>query len=247
MSRSAVVSFDRVYKTYARQLGEPAHVALTAASFHLQEGETLGMIGPNGAGKSTCLRLILDFIRPDQGEIFIFGYAPARASLRQRIGYLPEAASLPLNLSCLDMMRFAGQSCQMSSEVIAQAAEKWLVRLGLWGDRHRLLRGYSKGMLQRASFALALIHDPDVLILDEPMSGLDPIGRADIVSLVQELKKSGKSILFCSHLLEDVERLVDRLIILHHGSVLFHGTLGELSSEGEGFEDRFVSLVKGKT
>ncbi|MFQ5355143.1 MAG: ABC transporter ATP-binding protein [Mariprofundaceae bacterium] len=247
MSQPAVVSFDCVHKTYAKQLGLPAHVALTDVSFHLQEGETMGMIGPNGAGKSTCLRLMLDFIRPNQGEIFIFGHSPARTSLRRRIGYLPEAASLPQNLSCLDMLRFAGRSCQMSSAAIALGAEKWLVRLGLWDDRHRLLRGYSKGMLQRASFAMALIHDPDVIILDEPMSGLDPVGRADIVALVQELKKSGKSILFCSHLLEDVERLVDRVTVLHHGCVLFHGTLAEFSPGEEGIEDRFVNLVKGKT
>jgi ABC-2 type transport system ATP-binding protein len=244
MNSTAAVVFDNIHKTYAKQLGESAHVALVAASFCLQEGRTLGMIGPNGAGKSTCLHLMLDFIRPDQGRMLLFGKPPSRTGLRRRIGYLPESSRLPRHLSCLEMLRFAGQSCQMSSSAIARESEKWLVRLGLWDDRHRLLRSYSKGMLQRASFAMALIHNPDLLILDEPMTGLDPIGRADIVSLIRELKGDGKSILFCSHLLNDVERLVDQLVILHRGRILFHGTLAEFIPSGsEGIEEQFIKLV----
>jgi len=240
-----VIRFERVQKTYLRQLGAKAHVALSDVSFVLHEGETLGLIGPNGAGKSTTIRLLLDFIRPDKGHIRLLGEPPNTPAVRRRIGYLPEVASFPQNLTCMDMMRFAGETCHMPAARITETTEKWLKRLGLWDARHRLLRGFSKGMQQRAGFAMALLHDPELFILDEPMSGLDPIGRAEIVGLIQELKAQGKSVLFCSHLLDDVERLVDKLLVLHQGRVLFSGTLEELCGSGkEGVEAAFLKLVK---
>ncbi len=239
-----MIEFEHVGKTYPKQLGAAAHVALSDVSFALHEGETLGLIGPNGAGKSTSIRLLLDFIRPDQGSIRLLGESPDAPAIRRRIGYLPEVPSFPQNLTCMDMLRFAGETCDMSAREIDSAAEQWLKRLDLWDARHRLLRGFSKGMQQRAGFAMALIHDPELFILDEPMSGLDPIGRAEIVSLIQELKAEGKSVLFCSHLLDDVERLVDKVLVLHQGRVLFAGTLEELCGSGkEGVEAAFLKLV----
>jgi len=240
-----VILFESVSKIYPKQLGTEAHVALSDVSFQMDKGETLGLIGPNGAGKSTSIRLLLDFIRPDQGTIRLLGELPDTPTVRRRIGYLPEVASFPQNLTCMDMLRFAGETCHMSAHEIDTAAGQWLKRLGLWEARHRLLRGFSKGMQQRAGFVMALIHDPELFILDEPMSGLDPIGRAEIVSLIQELKAKGKSVLFCSHLLDDVERLVDKLLVLHQGQVLFSGTLEELCGSGkEGVEAAFLKLVK---
>jgi len=242
-----VVSYNQVQKTYPKQLGEQAKTALKGISFHLAQGETLGLIGPNGAGKSTTIRLLLDFIRPDQGKILLFGEPPGNPAQRRRIGYLPEVPSFPPNLTCMDVMRFAGDSCHMDRSAMHVSAEKWLTRLGLWEARNRLLRGFSKGMKQRASFAMALLHDPELLILDEPMSGLDPIGRAEIVDLIRELKAEGKSVLFCSHLLNDVERLVDRVLVLHEGMALFHGSIdGLVTVSGQGMEDAFLSLVKGR-
>jgi len=241
-----VVSYKQVQKTYPKQLGEQAKTALKGISFHLAQGETLGLIGPNGAGKSTTIRLLLDFIRPDQGEILLFGKPPGNPAQRRRIGYLPEVPSFPPNLTCMDVMRFAGDSCHMDRASMRASAEKWLTRLGLWEARNRLLRGFSKGMKQRASFAMALLHDPELLILDEPMSGLDPIGRAEIVDLIRELKAEGRSVLFCSHLLNDVERLVDRVLVLHEGEALFHGSVDELmTTSGQSMEEAFLNLVKG--
>jgi len=240
-----MIEFEHVGKTYPKQLGAAAHVALADVSFALHAGETLGLIGPNGAGKSTSIRLLLDFIRPDQGSIRLLRESPDTPAIRRRIGYLPEVPGFPQNLTCMDMMRFAGETCDMSAQEINAAAEHWLKRLDLWDARHRLLRGFSKGMQQRAGFAMALIHDPELFILDEPMSGLDPIGRAEIVGLIQELKAEGKSVLFCSHLLDDVERLVDKVLVLHQGHVLFSGTLEELCGSGkEGVEAAFLKLVK---
>ncbi|HKI61853.1 MAG TPA: ABC transporter ATP-binding protein [Mariprofundaceae bacterium] len=242
-----MIIFENISKTYPKQLGGEAHRALKDVSFRLQKGETLGLIGPNGAGKSTSIRLLLDFIRPDQGSIRLLGEQAGKPGIRRRIGYLPEVASFPQNLTCMDMMRFAGETCGMSELDIADSSEKWLKRLSLWDARKRLLHSFSKGMQQRASFAMALIHNPDLLVLDEPMSGLDPIGRAEIVGLMQELKAQNISILFCSHLLNDVERLADKTLVLNKGEVLFYGDLSEMTNHGkETVEQAFLRLLGGQ-
>ncbi|MDX8390765.1 MAG: ABC transporter ATP-binding protein [Mariprofundaceae bacterium] len=239
-----VINFDGIQKTYPPELGSDAHLALDTISFQIKVGETVAMIGPNGAGKSTSIKLLLDFIRPDRGSVQLFGRPAHDHNIRQRIGYLPEAMHFPENLSCMDMLRFAGRSCGMSARLISESAEPLLQRLNLWEARKRLLRTYSKGMRQRAGFATALIHDPELLILDEPMSGLDPIGRAEIVGLIQEMKDRGKSILFCSHLLNDVERLADRVLVLHKGNLLFDGSVQDMLN-GHEIEEAFLQLIKG--
>lgn len=241
-----MIVFQQVTKTYAREIGAQAHTALTNVSFALDKGETLGMIGANGAGKSTCIKLLMDFIRPDQGEITVLGSPPRNHQIRSRIGYLPETATFPSNLTVLDMLRFTGSTCNISRQTIRDASEKWLRRLGLWEARQRPLRNYSKGMQQRANFAIALLNDPELLILDEPMSGLDPIGRADILALIGELKSQGRSILFCSHILEDVDRLVDNVLVLHKGRTLFAGPPRFLAEQQgcPSFVDGYLHLVQ---
>ncbi|MGE4345480.1 MAG: ABC transporter ATP-binding protein [Geoalkalibacter sp.] len=224
------LTLTKVSKFYPKEVFFAADVkpALANLSFDLLTGQTLGLIGANGAGKSTCIRLMMDFIRPDSGTIRIDGCPPGDRRLRHRIGYLPEVASFPPNLTLSDMLRFVGATHQLSKARLAQQAERWLRALDLWEVRKRPLQSYSKGMQQRASFVLALVHDPELLILDEPMSGLDPIGRAKISALITDLKAQGKTILFCSHILEDVDRLADRLLILHKGEKRFDGTLPQL-------------------
>lgn len=225
-----MIKFDNVWKTYAQEFGSPAHQALKDLNFTLQAGQTLGLIGANGAGKSTCIRLLMDFIRPDSGNIRIDGCPPGDRRLRHRIGYLPEIASFPSSLTILDMLRFVGATHRLPKATLAEQSERWLRTLDLWEARKRPIRTFSKGMQQRASFVLALVHDPSLLILDEPMSGLDPIGRASIGNLIHDLKGQGKTILFCTHILEDVDRLADRLLILHKGEKRFEGTSAELAA-----------------
>ena len=224
-----MILFNSSSKTYEKELGQAAKPALSHVSFSLNSGETLGLIGANGAGKSTCIRLLMDFIRPDSGTITIDGRSPSDSSLRNTIGYLPEIASFPPSLTILDMLHFVGATHQLSKTHLLEQSERWLQTLGLWEARKKPIRSYSKGMQQRAGFVLALVHDPQLLILDEPMSGLDPLGRVQIGQLVQDLKAQGKTILFCIHILEDVDRIADRLLILHHGEKRFEGTLAELS------------------
>ena len=241
-----MIVFQQVTKTYARELGTQATAALDEVSFAMSTGETLGMIGANGAGKSTAIKLLMDFIRPDAGSIVIFGQTPARPAIRRQIGYLPETANFPSNLTVLDMLRFTGSTCDMTKNNVRAASEKWLRRLGLWEARKRPLRNYSKGMQQRANFAIALLNDPELLILDEPMSGLDPIGRADILALIADLKAQGRSILFCSHILEDVDRLVDRVLVLHKGQKLFEGQPHVLAEQQgcPSFVEGYLSLIE---
>ncbi len=246
-----MICFEDVRKTYPRQVGEKAaRAALKGVSFRLGRGETLGLIGQNGAGKSTSIRLIMDFIRPDEGRILILGSPPARPEVRARIGYLPETFTFPENLTCGELLDFAARCAGVPRAEAQRRARLWLERLGIPGTERRLLRGFSKGMRQRASFAAALIHDPELLILDEPMSGLDPLGREDIIALISELQSAGKSILFCSHLLDDVQRITRRVAVLHRGRILFDGETddfcGNMALPGESappLREAFIRMI----
>lgn len=247
-----MIQFHQVHKTYPKQINQsPAHHALKGISFALKQGETLGLIGQNGAGKSTSIRLIMGYMRADEGKVMVLQNKDPSPATRKRIGYLPETSSFPPNLSCMELLHFAGRCCDMDKTLIHNRSNDLLKKLGIWEDRNRRIHQYSKGMRQRASFAAALIHDPELLILDEPMSGLDPIGRAEIIALIHELRKQGKSILFCSHLLDDVERITDDVAILHQGNLLYHGSITELCREQESkgevnvsLQDAFVSVVQ---
>jgi ABC-2 type transport system ATP-binding protein len=240
-----MITFQTVSKIYAKEISAPAHTALAELSFSVEKGETLGLIGANGAGKSTSIKLLMDFIRPDSGTILLFDGAPGTPHIRKKIGYLPETANFPANLTVRDLLRFTGTTCDIPPGILAERSRELLTLLDLWEVRSRPLRSYSKGMQQRANFAIALINDPELLILDEPMSGLDPMGRKKIIDLIGQLKEAGKTILFCSHILEDVDRLVDNVLLLDKGQKLFHGTPGELAAD-EGtatMAEAFVSRV----
>ncbi|MBU1564051.1 MAG: ABC transporter ATP-binding protein [Proteobacteria bacterium] len=241
-----MITFQAVSKTYPKEIGTATSVALDNLSFLVMQGEVLGLIGANGAGKSTSIKLLMDFIRPDSGNIQVFGASPSLSNVRKKIGYLPEVANFPANLSVHELLRFTGKTCDVSKQIMDDRSRELLQLLDLWEVRKRPLRTYSKGMQQRANFAIALCNDPDLLILDEPMSGLDPIGRKKIIDLIVQLKESGKTILFCSHILEDVDRLVDNVLLLHKGKKLFHGTPGALTAEegSSNMTEAFVSRVK---
>lgn len=241
-----MIIFESINKEYAKELFTPKSVALSGLSFTLSAGETLGLIGANGAGKSTSIKLLMAFIRPSSGHITINGQSPDQFLTRKNIGYLPETVHFPANLNILNLINFTAVTCRVTGVVAKQHREKWLKELDLWQVRKLPLRTYSKGMQQRANFVLALMNDPDLLILDEPMSGLDPMGRDTIIKLILRLRQEGKTILFCSHILDDVDRLVDNVLVLHKGKKIFYGTPGKLAEQEEkqSMADAFVALVK---
>ena len=244
-----MIHFENISKEYSKELFKKGALALHNVSFSLAAKQTLGLIGANGAGKSTSIRLIMDFIRPDQGEITLFGRPAGDLKQRNLIGYLPETAAFPANLTLMDLVHFTASTCGLSTTLKNERSALLLRHLGLWDVRNKRLRTYSKGMQQRANFVLALLNDPDLLILDEPMSGLDPIGRRQIIDLIQRLKAEGKTILFCSHILGDVDRLVDQLLVLHKGQVLFNGRPEDLLHlfGASSIEEAYLALVTHQT
>ena len=194
--------------------------AVTDLSLEVSQGEVFGLIGPNGAGKSTTIRMLFGIISPDSGTIKIQGGDISDISLKKKIGYLPENPYLYDHLTLLELLDFCGRSSGLDARAIRSSSQNLIEKLNLGEAQNRPLRTFSKGMLQRAGICFALLHDPSIVILDEPMSGLDPIGRKMVFNLVMELKAKQKTVFFCSHILNDVERLCDRIGLLNKGRLV---------------------------
>ena len=199
-------------------------------SMQAHAGETFGLLGPNGAGKTTTMKIITGLIRPSRGSVTLWGRDPRLASVRSRIGYLPESPYLYGHLSGPEFLRYAGNLHGMPELLTKARSGPLLDRVGLGGVGNKAIRTYSKGMLQRLGFAQALINEPEFLFLDEPMSGLDPLGRHQIKLLIQELKAEGRTVFFNSHILSDVEEVCDRIAILVNGKVAAQGAIKDLLS-----------------
>lgn len=214
------IVFDRVSKTYDPGLFKKKVQAVRNLSLGIPQGEVFGLIGPNGAGKSSTIRLLLGLTRPSSGVIHFRGLPLAQSMMRRDIGYLPENPYLYDNLTLLDLLDFGGRTSGMAAEVRKRRSGQLLERMEMADQCRRPMRTFSKGMRQRAGICYALLHDPSVVILDEPMSGLDPLGRKLLFDLVMDLKSEGKTIFFCSHILSDVERLCDRIGLLVKGTLI---------------------------
>jgi ABC-2 type transport system ATP-binding protein len=199
----------------------------------LAKGRALGLVGHNGAGKTTLFHLLLALKFPSAGKIFIFGESNLCHSIRRRLGYVSERPYLNLEDSFDQALTFAGKCCAVSSATLNTRIGEIAQQVGLEKNRSQKLKNFSKGMLQRTLIAQALIGDPDFLILDEPMSGLDPEGRAFIRDLIQSWKQAGKTILFSSHALEDIELLADEVMVLDGGQQKFYGDLAEWKKLGD--------------
>ncbi|WP_168210391.1 ABC transporter ATP-binding protein [Persicimonas caeni] len=202
--------------------------AVKSVSFTIHHGEIFGLIGPNGAGKSTTIKMLLGLVRPDRGSISMFGQTADDVSLRDRIGYLPENPMLYEHLTAVELLDFYGGLFGMPKRKRRERSAELLELVGLSHALDRPVAKFSKGMKQRAGIAQALINDPDLVILDEPQSGLDPVGRHEIRDLVLQLRRSGKTILFCSHILPDVQDICDRVAVMHRGELKDVGFLHEL-------------------
>lgn len=205
-------------------------VTLQNCSLQVYQGETFGLLGPNGAGKTTLLKILLGIVRPTSGNGVLLGKPLGDRSVKQRIGYLPENPYFYDYLTGWEFLQYAANLFQIPPKLQRQRIVELLELVGLAQSaaRKKQLRQYSKGMLQRIGMAQALINDPEVIFLDEPMSGLDPLGRYQIREIIQSLKAQGKTIFFNSHVLSDVEKICDRVAILARGELLCIGSLSEL-------------------
>jgi ABC-2 type transport system ATP-binding protein len=202
--------------------------AVNTLSFEIRPREVFGLLGPNGSGKSTTIKMILGLLRPTSGRVAVFGRAPTDVSIKRRIGYLPEESYLYGFLNARETLDYYGKLFELDYRTRMRRIDELLDMLGLTGAQFRPVREYSKGMQRRIGIAQALINDPEFLILDEPTTGLDPIGTKQIKDLIIELGRRGKTVLLSSHLLADVEDCVDRLIILYGGQKRAEGTCDEL-------------------
>lgn len=205
----------KVFKGKKRQTVE----ALKGLSLSIEQGEVFGFLGPNGAGKSTTIKCLMGLIRPTSGTATIMGETIGTESSRLKVGYLPENPAFYDYLTAEEYLQFVGKVFKMPDAILTRRSEEALKQLELWDARKRPIRGYSKGMVQRVGLAQVLIHDPDVYILDEPMSGLDPVGRALVKEIILGLKKRGKCVFFSTHITDDVEKVCDRVGILLHGEL----------------------------
>lgn len=215
----AILELQNVTKGFRQGFLGVRTPVLKGLSLSLAEGEVYGLLGHNGAGKTTAMKTILGLIRPDSGEVTVFGSRGVTTEDRARIGYLSEEIGIYPHLTATEMMRFTGELFRIPRRYLERRIEELLKTVGL-ADRHKVkIRHYSKGMRQRLGIAIALINDPDLLLLDEPYSGLDPVGRKELRELLLELKTRGKTIMLSSHIVPDVEAVCDRVGILRDGSV----------------------------
>jgi len=215
-------------KTYRTPLRRKRVEALRGVTFTVERGHIFGFVGPNGAGKTTTIRTLMGLIRPTGGSAKLLGEpVPSRAA-RARVGFLPESPYFYDYLTIGELLDLAGRLFGISAAERARRAAGLIERVGLAGARTQSLKKFSKGMLQRAGLAQALMNDPDLVVLDEPMSGLDPIGRKEVRDLILELRERGKTVFFSTHILSDVEAITDRVAIVAKGQLQAQGTPAEL-------------------
>ncbi|MFZ0774690.1 MAG: ATP-binding cassette domain-containing protein [Candidatus Sulfotelmatobacter sp.] len=226
------VELNKVRKSYDE------FVAVDDLSLTIRPGGVYGLLGPNGAGKTTTLRMMIGIIIPDSGGVSLFG-EPLRREHVQRLGYLPEERGLYRKMKVLDQLVFLGQLKGLSGHDAAQRAQRWCERLGLkeWTDKK--VEDLSKGMQQKAQFIGAVIHDPQLVVMDEPFSGLDPASAVVLKDAFLELKNAGKTLLFSTHRMDSAERLCDSICLINHGRAVLEGDLNKIRA---GYGKRNVQM-----
>lgn len=225
-----VVEAEGLSKTYRAGWRRKPVVALDDFSVSVAAGDVFGLLGPNGAGKTTFIKLMLGAAFPTGGSVHLFGLTAGDPASRQRVGYLPEQNRFPGHMTATEVLDCYGRLASLDRATRRRRSEELLHRVGLADRAHSRVKTYSKGMMQRLGLAQVLMNDPDLVVLDEPSDGVDPIGRREIRDLVRELAAEGKSIFLNSHILSEVEQVCSRVVILDRGRVLAEGTVGELTS-----------------
>jgi len=226
----AAIRIVGAHKTYPRTLTIPAREAVRDVSLTVKTGTVHGVLGPNGAGKTTTIKMLLGLVRPSGGQFEILGVPAARAASRRCLGFLPEQPYFPPQLTAKQAMRLYGRLLGMSKREIAEQTADLLREVGLHDRAETQLSRFSRGMLQRLGIAQALLGKPQVVVLDEPASGLDPVGQRDVRSIILGLREAGVTVLLSSHQLSEVEAICDRVSIFNRGTVAAEGHIDELLS-----------------
>jgi len=227
MAQNVIVETRKLTKVYRDFWGRQKKTALRALNLQIQRGEIFGLLGPNGSGKTTTIKLLLGLLFPTDGDALVFGEPAAQVRKNERIGYLPEESYLYRFLNAEETLDFYGRLFNMAPSIRRERSQKLISMVGLAADKKRILKEYSKGMRQRIGLAQALINDPELVILDEPTSGLDPLGTRWMKDLIKQLRDQGKTVIMCSHRLDDVQDVCDRIAILYEGELQ---ELGEVST-----------------
>jgi ABC-2 type transport system ATP-binding protein len=237
---TAALEVRNLVKSYRGFFG-PAHPALRGLTLSIPRGAAFGLIGPNGAGKTTFIKVLLGVVRPTEGDVAVLGGDPQDTTVRARIGYLPERMHLPAALKARDFLRSVATLKGLSPA--AAELTTLLARVGLKDDEQRI-GTFSKGMRQRLGLAAAMLGQPELLVLDEPTDGIDPVGRVEVRNLLLEEKARGATILLNSHLLSETERVCDRIGVLQHGQLKLEGTLDEVRRAASRWTVRFLGHVE---
>ncbi|MEZ6089824.1 MAG: ABC transporter ATP-binding protein [Pirellulaceae bacterium] len=227
-SSNVVIETRSLSKVYRDFWGRKKVQALKPLDIEVKQGEIFGLLGPNGSGKSTTIKLILGLLFPTSGRVLVFDQDASETKKNERVGYLPEESYLYKFLNAEETLDFYGRLFDMSGAQRAARVDELIKMVGLDKARHRQLREYSKGMTRRVGLAQALINNPDLILLDEPTTGLDPIGTREMKDLILQLRDEGKTVLLCSHQLADVQDVCDRVAILHQGELKELGRVDEL-------------------
>ena len=226
-----ILNITNLVKDYKTGFSGKKTRVLKDVSFDVHKGEVFGFVGPNGAGKTTTFKSILGFVTPTEGKIELLGKEHSSSEVKGRIGYLPENPYFYDYLTGEELLFYMGELHGLKRKYLREKVDELLLKVSMEHAKKVQMRKYSKGMMQRIGIAQALINDPEFIILDEPMSGLDPIGRREIKDLILEEKRNGKTILLSSHMLSDVEALCDRVGIIMGGAVIKTGKIGDLLKE----------------
>jgi ABC-2 type transport system ATP-binding protein len=230
-----------ISKTFRRWWSRRQVHALKEANLTVAPGSVFGLLGANGAGKTTLVKIALTIAHADAGEVRLLGSSIRDRSIFRRVGYLPENPRFPAHLTAWQVLQLYGSLSGANAKQLRDNAAKWLERLDLAQWRDVRVSKFSKGMNERLAFAQALIHDPDLIFLDEPTDGLDPLGRREVRQICRELADSGKTVFINSHILAEIELICDRIALMKSGEIIEQGTIGQLTSSEGGYELVFTA------
>ncbi|MDJ0766029.1 MAG: ABC transporter ATP-binding protein [Myxococcota bacterium] len=243
MKKTPIFKVDDLHKVFHIGFFRKRVDAVKGVSFAVHDSEIFGLLGPNGAGKTTLIKSAMGLLRPTRGTVRIFNHNASNKNARAQVGYLPENPYFHEYLTPRELLEFHGRLAGMASKDIARRRDALIEQVGLVDAQKRPLRKFSKGMLQRIGLAQALLTEPKLLVLDEPMSGLDPIGRRFVTDLILDYNKRGTTIIFSSHILSDVERLCHRVVIMNKGHKAAEGHIDDLlkgDNQPQTLEDLFI-------